>query len=332
MADYSRLSLVGDFGNTFISLGIADIDELTIDHFALLSTDDFEGPMDAIQRYLKSIPQCPDRVGLAFAGELEGDAISLTRRGWRVTKEEVRAATGARQVTLINDIDALARALPSLQAHDFASVGIPAEKNEGTSVLIVAGSGLSIAAVMPATTGPRLIRGDGGAISMPASEPDEFDPQSLSPHGRPRAEDVLSGVGIARLYRAICEKASNMPKQLSAPQIVQLGLSGEDAAASEAVRLTATWLARLAGDMALLFGASAGVYLAGGLCANVVPFVSANGFRGAFADKGRAREHLEQLPIRVVKTAADAGLRGAALALAEESDEPGLLPHRLASS
>jgi glucokinase len=77
-----------------------------------------------------------------------------------------------------------------------------------------------------------------------------------------------------------------------------------------------TWFSRFAGDVALLYGARGGIYLAGGLSANIVPAMSPGAFLEAFADKGKHRAFLESIPVNVIKTGADAGLRGAAVALA----------------
>ena len=69
MTDHSRQALVGAIGGTYISLAVTDIDELSIANFALLSSADFDTPMQAIERYLKSIPRCPDKIGLAVDGD-----------------------------------------------------------------------------------------------------------------------------------------------------------------------------------------------------------------------------------------------------------------------
>jgi glucokinase len=77
-----------------------------------------------------------------------------------------------------------------------------------------------------------------------------------------------------------------------------------------------TWLGQLAADLAVVFGARGGVYLGGGLCSNIVPLLSTPRFREAFEGQGERRAYLREIPIQVIKTGADANLRGAAVALA----------------
>ena len=93
--------------------------------------------------------------------------------------------------------------------------------------------------------------------------------------------------------------------------------SGEDQAASDALDLMATWLGRFAGDVALHLGAAGGIYLAGGMPSGIVPALQSCRFREAFEGTGERHEYLAGTPVYVIKARADAGLRGAAIALAD---------------
>ena len=72
MTNNSRHALVGAIGGTYISLAIVDIDEYAVANFALLNSADFNNPMEAIERYMKSLPRVPDKVGLSVAGTSRG--------------------------------------------------------------------------------------------------------------------------------------------------------------------------------------------------------------------------------------------------------------------
>ncbi len=77
----------------------------------------------------------------------------------------------------------------------------------------------------------------------------------------------------------------------------------------------ASWLGRVAGDIALLYGARGGLYMGGGLIANIIPALQTGHFREAFESRGDRSAYVAKLPVKVIKTAADAGLRGAAYGL-----------------
>lgn len=318
MSKNSRQALVGDIGGTHISLAITDIDELTVAHFALLSSADFDNPMDAIQRYLRSVPQCPDMVGLAIAGTVTPIGVEMTHRPWTITKKDVRAATGAEHVTLLNDFEALALSLPHLTDYDLITIGDGVPVPHATKVVIGDGTGLGVAGLVWSGQHWVTICGEGGRASFPAPRAGELEMRKAFPADEfVSTGKVFSGSGLVALYEALAQSKSAAPADLSAPQIVKVGLSGEDAIASEALKLMATWLGRFAGNIALLFGARGGVFLGGGLASNIVPAFNDGRFRTAFNGEGEQRSYLETVPVKVIKTGADAGLRGAAIAVAQ---------------
>ncbi|HEY9012096.1 MAG TPA: glucokinase, partial [Devosia sp.] len=70
-----------------------------------------------------------------------------------------------------------------------------------------------------------------------------------------------------------------------------------------------------AGDMALTFGAAGGIFLAGGLAANILPPVAKTVFGPELS--ARIGKRLGDVPVNIIKTGADAVIRGAALAMGE---------------
>jgi glucokinase len=134
----------------------------------------------------------------------------------------------------------------------------------------------------------------------------------LATQGLVSAGEVLTGRGLVALYSAVRGKRTKLKPE----QITKAGLSGEDADAGRALNFMAIWLGRFAGDVALHFGAAGGVFLAGGMPANMVPALQTGRFRDAFEGGGDRRAYLGTVPVNVIKAGADAGLRGAAIALA----------------
>jgi glucokinase len=317
MTDHSRQALVGAIGGTYISLAIADIDELTIANFALLNSADFEQPMQAVERYLASVPRCPNKVGLALAATVNGDKAAFIHRPWTLTRNDVRAATGADHVTLVNDFEALALALPHLTSYDLQGIHTGETVPHGTKVVIGAGTGLGVATLVHTGEDWLPISGEGGYAAFPAQPPGEYDiRQAFPPDSHISADDVFSGRGLVALYTALAKSRGGTATPVGARSIAAAGIAHEDPVAVEALDLMATWLGRFAGDIALIYGARGGVYLAGGLAANIVAVLSTGRFGDAFEAKGKRSAYLEAIPVKVVKTGADAGLRGAALALA----------------
>lgn len=325
MTEHFRQALVGVFGGTYITLAISDIDELSVSNFALLNTADFEEPMQAVERYLKSVPRCPDRVAFAFAGKVSGDAAELDHREWRVTRNDIRAATGATHVLMINDAEAAALMVPNLSRYDVVQLREGRAVPYGNKALAICGSGMSIAGLVHVTGAWRPVTGQGGLMSflLAPSDPEVLRDTHFAQ--LPSYDEVFSGKGLVALYGALAGKTD--PGSRGARQIAAAGMSGEDPVAVQALQVMAGWLGRMAGEVALIYGASDGLYLAGGLPANVVQALQTGHFEQEFLGTGRRADYLRHVPVRIVKMAADAAMRGAALA-AGRAEPPHGTPRR----
>lgn len=319
MSDNSRQALVGAIGGTYISLAVTDIDELSVSNFALLSSGDFANPMQAIERYLKSIPRCPDKIGLAIAGTVHDTKAHMHHRPWTFTRNDIRAVTGAEHVMMVNDTEAVALALPRLTEYDLVEVCEGERILHGTKAVIGSGTGLGIAGLVWNGNHWMPVAGEGRFVSLPAMRSGDFDVRAaIDGDGIVSLEQLLSGRGLVAVYEALARRNGGAAAKLTAPQVTAAGLSGEDPVAREALDVMGEWFGRVAGDVALLFGARGGVYLAGGLAANIIPVLQTARFRDAFAGAGGGRgAYLDKIGVHVIKMGADAGIKGAAVALSQ---------------
>lgn len=317
MTDHSRQALVGAIGGTYISLAVTDIDELTIANFALLNSADFDNPMQAVERYLKSIPRCPDMIGLAVDGTVTGDQVQMHHRKWSFNRNDVRAATGTERVNFVNDVEAVALSLPRLTKFELMTLDTEVPALNAPKAVVGAGTGLGVAGLVRSGDQWIPMAGHGGHMGFPRQPVGEFDVRQALPKADfISAEHVFSGTGLVAVYLALA-KGQAAGEHPTPEWITRAGLAREDEAATEALRLMAIWLGRFAGDMAALFDARGGIYLTGGLCSNIVPALTTGHFREAFEAKGEFGAFLKTVPVMVIKTSADAGLRGAAVALAQ---------------
>jgi len=312
MTEHFRQALVGVFGGTYITLAISDIDELTVNNFALLNTADFDEPMQAVERYLKSIPRCPDKVAFAFAGNVSGDSVEFESRKWRVTRNDIRAVTGATHVFMINDVEAAALMVPNLSRYDVVGLRQGRAVPYGNKALAICGSGMNIAGLVHSKGEWLPVAGRGSLMSFLLAPSDPAELRQTRFAEEPTYDEVFSGKGLVALYGALAGK--DHKQALGARQIAAAGLTGEDPVAVRSLQIMATWLGRMAGEVALIFGTSDGLYLGGGLPANIVPALQTGHFEQAFLGTGRRADYLRDIPVSVVKMAADAAMRGAALA------------------
>lgn len=316
MSKYSRRALVGDIGGTNMRLAITDIDELTISDFAMLRSGDFDDPREAIERYLKTIPDRPGMVGLAIAGPVSDGYATMTNRPWIFDREQIRAVTQAEHVHFVNDFEALALALPHLTDYDLHQIGGGGPVKDAPMVVLGPGTGLGVAALVNSPAGRVAVATEGGHITFGAQNQEELAllKQIVPDPGFLGAEEILSGRGLVALYRVLSRRTEG---EFRAPDIVERGLADKDPLALQTLEQFVAWLGRFAADIALAHGARGGVYVGGGIAPNLIDLMSTGAFRAAFENKGSHAAYVASIPVHVIKTGADAGLRGAAIALSQ---------------
>jgi glucokinase len=85
-----------------------------------------------------------------------------------------------------------------------------------------------------------------------------------------------------------------------APEIARAALEGTSARAARALGLFVAAYGAEAGNLALRTFATGGVYIGGGIAPKILPALQDGAFLGAFRDKGRFRDVLSGIPVRVI--------------------------------
>lgn len=316
MTQHARMALVGDIGHTNLRLAIADIDELTVGNYASLSTPMFSGIAEAIGTYLKSVPDRPALAGFSVAGSVSENGASIDGLGWTFTRDDIASACGADRVHIVGDTEAVAIALPHLVPHDLHPLG-GGEPAAGAPRLVIApGTRLGVAALIGGDEGAHAMTSHAGLIGFAAETAEEFallDEVTADAPGI-SADSVLGARGLMKLARILAHHKGKRTSFASPAALVKAALDDKDAEARMALTQYVRWLARYTADMALAYDARGGVYL-NGLARHIVPALDDGGFRHAFDERKDAGGLLRTIPVHVVR-AADAGLRGAAAALA----------------
>ncbi len=310
-----RRALVADIGGTNARFALADLATLELAACHRVHCAEHKSLDAALGAYLATLTERPSQAVIAVAGPVNSDEISLTNAPWSFTREELCRATGLAEVMLLNDFAALAHALPHLAAADLHQIGGEAPVEHATKLVLGPGTGLGVATLV--WSGERFVAmpGEGGHATLGASDQRELALLERVRKGRKHlsAERVLSGPGIAELYRAVAASHGEDEGEPKPNDVVDAGLNGE-VRASETLELFMTLLGRFAGDAALLVGARGGVYLGGGIAPKIARILSSGTFRAAFEQKGRMTAYLAPIPIYVI-LAELAALKGAAAVL-----------------
>lgn len=312
----TRQALVGDIGGTNARFALADPDTLSLDRFAAYPCRNFSSLEEALGAYLKTLPRVPTRACLGVAAPLGAEPVRMTNLNWTFTADSLRAASGIDDLRLINDFEAQARALPHLLPQDLHRIGGGEPAGLMPKVVLGPGTGLGMAGLVHGGEGWIPVASEGGHIGFAAETDEEvaIARRMAALVKRVSTERLVSGPGLAEVYAILGDLRGSPRAPVTVARLFDLASEGGDTIASDAATYFARWLGRFAGDMALAYGAAGGVYIAGGIAPRILALLETGPFWESFCDKGRLSGLLEAVPLRVV-IAADAGLRGAAVAL-----------------
>ncbi len=295
--------LIGDIGGTnarFCILPDADADPVQL---TSVKTADFKNIDEAIQlAILDKTSLVPVSTILAVAGPIEADEIPLTNCHWVVKPREMLVNLRLQDVIVINDFEAQALAIASLGDDNRETIGPKRPDMVASRVVLGPGTGLGVAGLVHARGMWFPVPGEGGHVDIGPRTPRDYQvfPHIETIEGRVAGEQILCGRGLVNLYRAICKADGITPAFSDPADITANGLSGDNREAAETLSLFSTYLGRVAGDLALIFMARGGVYLAGGISQKIIPALKLPEFRAAFEDKAPHSALMRSIPTHVV--------------------------------
>jgi glucokinase len=262
----------------------------------------------AVARYLEETGARPRAAALAVAGPIDGEEVALTNRAWRFRRGELAQRFGFSQLRVVNDFEAIAWALPRLGAAETRPLGKPAAQRDGVKLVLGPGTGLGVAALLPADGRWHVIASEGGHATFGPQAADEVDvfARLRNERGTVSAETVLSGPGLVRLARALDPQVA-----CHASETIVANALARVPSAQAATRLFVRLLGRFAGGLALTFKALGGVYITGGVASGLGPLLDEPQFRLAFEAHPPYEALLQAIPTLLV-TCKEPGLIGCA--------------------
>ncbi len=259
------------------------------------------------------------------AGPVMGGRAKLTNLPWLLDEAGLAQTLGLEQAILLNDLKALAYAVPLLLPSELLALNPGRAEPQGTIAVVAPGTGLGEAFLV--WDGARYVAcsSEGGHADF---APGDAQQTALLGYLRQRfghvsCERVCSGSGIPNLYEFLRDTgAAPEPADFAArladapdrtPLIVDAGVHApaDHPLCAGALDLFAAILAAEAGNFALKVLATGGVYLAGGMPLRMGDRLTRPDFMHAFAGKGRFAGLLGGVPVNVVLSTG-AALLGAA--------------------
>ncbi len=316
--------LAGDIGGTKTWLGLFQAaddrpEALQAREFATLS---FQSLGDIIETFLKNATVHASDIEAAtfgVAGPVTNQVARLTNVPWPVDGAALADRIGLARVELVNDLAAMAYAVPVLEPHELAVLQEGIATPEGNAALIAAGTGLGEALLHNVDGRFIPAPSEGGHADFAARTPREAELASelIWQFGRAAVEHVVSGPGLVNLYHfthtAPCAAVGDPVKRSEMPSLITAAaLEQRCPACEEALDLFVGAYGSEAGNLALRSVATAGVYVGGGIAPKVLPALGGGVFLEAFRAKEPMVDLLATIPVCVILNRR-AGLLGAAV-------------------
>lgn len=254
-------------------------------------------------------------VCVAVAGVVTEDAATLTNRNWHLRVAEIKGFFPAAEILLLNDMTALALAVQDL-SEDKGLVRLSAvkakEQKEGERLAVIApGTGLGEGYYIHRRRRPLACGGEGGHAGFAPAGPLQTALFRWLQKSRNHVswETLLSGPGIARLYRFATEKlchpsaakVTDLPLAEQSFAILAAALGNPPCmACRHALELFLAVLGNEAGNLALTLYATGGVYIGGGIVRQLPGRHNLAPILRAFCDKGPMSPLLETIPLYII--------------------------------
>jgi glucokinase len=308
--------LAGDIGGTKTDLAIFSVERGP--HSPITQTQvhsaDYPSLQVLVKEFLEKAKTPVERACFDVAGPVIDGRVKITNLPWVIDEASLAKDLNFKFVHLMNDLEAVARAVPILRASDVITLNVGQPVPRGAIAVVAPGTGL----------GESFLTWDGSKYVSHSSEGGhaDFAPTNerqiallkymLKRFDHVSVERVCSGIGIPNIYEYLRD-IEQIPEK---PEIEQLIASATDHTAaitnsafdednpSDLCKATVdtfvSILASEAANMALKVMATGGVYLAGGIPLHMAHPAEKSRFMETFKRKGRFSQLMDHIPVHVI--------------------------------
>ena len=315
--------LAGDIGGTKTLLGLFDSSSsrprpLAVRAFGSLEYDDLPPMIDEFMRDARVADTRIDAACFGVAGPVIGHAAKPTNVPWTVDARVVATTFKLPRVSLLNDLEAMAYAVPVLQDSEVHVLQEGEPLRGGNMALIAAGTGLGEALLHNVNGKFIPSPSEGGHADFAARTEREIGLlRALTEgFGRVDVEHVVSGRGLLNIHPVAhqhpCAAKIDLDDPDAAAMISSAALDHRCDGCVETLAIFVEAYGAEAGNLALRNVATGGVFVGGGIAPKILPALTSGAFMSAFRAKPPLDAMLIRMPVKVILNA-EAGLLGAAV-------------------
>lgn len=308
--------LAGDVGGTKTNLAIfSSKDDLRTPLLEMtFSSGQYPSLEALVQEFLSHVHTPITRACFGVAGPVLAGKAKITNLNWSINEADLRQALNIPHVYLLNDLHAMAHAIPLLKPSDLRTLNGGEPDPQGTIAVIAPGTGLGEAFLTRDSSRYYTHPSEGGHVDFAPTNGFEIEllRYLLERFEHVSYELICSGSGLPHIYDCLKEFVRlNEPPWLAeqlaeasdrTPVIVNAALSptAPDPLCVATVKIFVSIMGAEAGNMALKMLATGGVYVGGGIPPRILQFLEDGSFMNSFTNKGRFSSLLKQIPVHVV--------------------------------
>jgi glucokinase len=270
--------IVADAGGTNLRFAITTETNAGLRDLRCYRRSEFRSFLAALEKFVGDTACQGSCSGIAIgvAGPVDDGVAQMTTGNWCISEAEASAALGGCPARIVNDVEAVALALPTLQLADYVQIG-PIEKpsqQQRVMLAINVGTGFGAAALVPSKSGWVSLSGEPGHMNFGNLDQTSGTPPSSS------VESILSGAGVAALFSRLGHTSP------ATSAMKEFGRTDGRLKHPLVLRFFTEVLGDVAGNLTLATGAWGGVFFCGGVIHAWKEQADHDRFRTRFESKG----------------------------------------------
>ena len=312
VAAENRQVLAGDIGGTKTNLALYSQGKTRpvpriIVSYSSRGASDLE---TIVAQFLEKHPARITDACFAIAGPVIDGRCKTTNLPWDVSESRLKRRFGW-DVRLINDLTATGLGIPLLYHRERYPLNTARPRKGENIALIAPGTGLGTSVLICQEGKYVPIASEGGHVDFaPTDETEALLWRYMYQHyGHVSIERIVSGMGLFNIFSFMKDSGRHrVPEWLTRDiekgdpgrAISEAAIKRNDPLCKDVLRIFTSILGSIAGNLALTVLATGGVYLGGGIPPKILPALADGAFMNAFSNKGRFRDILENISVRVI--------------------------------
>ncbi len=309
--------LAGDIGGTKTSLAIFEVNgtKLTSIKEEKYLSAEYSSLYKIVEEFVHSHDDTPEYACFGIAGPVYNKKIAKTTNlPWIVEASVIAEKIGFKKVWLLNDLEANAWGISTLQEDDFFTLNVGKENSSANAAIISAGTGLGEAGLYFDGKHLNPFSSEGGHSDFAPNSDLEIEllrflKKRYGDSSHVSWERVVSGMGIVNIYDFLL-----FFKNETTPSWLQNEMNTGDKAAAisnaadnarcqicvQTLKLFVHFYGAEAGNLALKMMSTSTLYLGGGIAPKNLKYFRDSTFMDSFTSKGRMSQILKDIPVKII--------------------------------